>query len=247
MLTFDFSEFIKKAEAIEGAARQVKWLLAVSLTNTMKEARAAQVAEMERSFDRPTPYTLKALQVVPATKANLRSEIRFEDGLGNKGTPADKFLGPEVHGGKRRHKAAERQLIRFGFMKSDEYVVPGKGVKLDSNGNIRPAIFMEILSALGAATDAMQNRTATSIKRDKARKKPRLKTFFVVRGKGAPPGVYMRKGKQAVPILMFVKGVDYRPRYPFYEVGRRIIPQAMRRHFDAAVKRYVIDDIKRRK
>lgn len=242
MLKLDFSEFIKKAEAIEGAARQVKWLLAVSLTDAVKEARDAEIKEMERVFDRPTRYTLNAIRVEPATKTKLTATLHFKDGLGNKGTPADKYLGPEVHGGVRRHKAAERQLIRFGFMKSDEYVVPGKGVKLDSNGNIRPAIFMEILSALGAATDPMQNRTATSKRRNK-----KLKTYFVVRGKGAPPGVYMRKGKQAVPILMFVKGVDYRPRYPFYEVGRRIIPQAMRRHFDAAVKRYVIDDIKRRK
>ena len=240
MITFDFSDFEKLAKSLDNVERQMPFVLSYALNNAMKDAKAAEEKKMREVFDRPTTYTMTAIKIDWSSKTNLRATLRFKD-QSFKGTPADKFLAPEVYGGARHQKATERQLIRNGFMKPGEFIVPGQGVKLDAHGNIRGNVFTEILSGLGIATDAHQNRTKASKKRNK-----KLKPFFVLRGTKAANGVYMRKGRKAVPILIFVRSPSYKPRYPFYDVGRQVLRPAMQRHFDYAVEHYIIKDTKRR-
>ncbi|MCJ2054006.1 hypothetical protein [Methylobacterium sp. J-070] len=240
MLKLDASEFGLKAEAVGRAAKQVPFVAAFALTNAMKDAREAERETMRSVFDQPRPFTLNALMVRPATKQRLQAELGFKEGFGS--IPAWKYLGPQVQGGTRRHKRFEILLIRTGIMRSNEFAVPGRGCPLDSSGNISGAYITRLLSALGAQSDRMQN----TAKRPKRSNRKRNLDYFVLRGTKAPDGVYLREARAAVPILIFVKGMSYTKRFPYYEKGRTVIPAAYRKHFRAAWERFVVNDVRRK-
>ena len=238
MLTFDFSEVERAARSFEDAARQVPFVMSFALTNAMKDARTAEVETMGSVFDRPTRYTLNSLQVVPATKTNLRAELRPKE-FG--GRPAWKYLGPEIEGGPRRHKGFERALIARGLLRSNEYVVPSENLKLDANGNVPGSVITQILSALGASRDGHQNTTKKSAKR----KREYNRSYVVIRGRGQD-GIYIRQGRFRVLVMLFVGAPKYSPRFPFYERAREVVPAAFNKHFLLGWERFVLKDFKRR-
>ena len=241
MLVLDAHEFGIRAEAVGRAAKQVPFVTAFALTNAMKDAREAERETMRSVFDNPRPFTLNALQVRPATKQNLSAELGFKEGFGS--IPAWKYLGPQVQGGTRRHKRFEILLIRTGIMRSNEFAMPGRGCPLDGSGNVSGAYITRLLSALGAQSDRMQN----TVKRPKRSTRKRNLDYFVLRGTKAPDGVYLREGRSAVPILIFVKGVSYTKRFPYYEKGRTVVRSAFRRHYVAAFDRFVVNDVRRKR
>src|SRR3546814_8034127 len=51
-----------------------------------------------------------SLYVKPATKTRLYANVYFRE-FASKGTPAVKYLGPEVYGGKRRVKRSEERRV----------------------------------------------------------------------------------------------------------------------------------------
>ncbi len=240
MLKLDASELGLKAEVIGRAAKQVPFVAAFALTNAMKDGREGERETMRSVFDKPTPYTLNALQVRPATKQNLKAELGFKEGFG--GTPAWKYLGPSVAGGQRKRKRFEIALTRAGILRSNEFTVPGRGAQLDSYGNMNRGQIVRILSALGAASDAAQN----TIRRPKRSNRRRNLDYFVLRGTRAPDGVYLREGRTVLPILIFVKGMTYSKRFPYYEKARTVIPTAFRKHFRAGWERFVVNDVRRK-
>ena len=240
MLKLDASELGLKAEFIGRAAKQVPFVAAFALTNAMKDGREGERETMRSVFDKPTPYTLNALQVRPATKQNLKAELGFKEGFG--GTPAWKYLGPSVAGGQRKRKRFEIALTRAGILRSNEFTVPGRGAQLDSYGNMNRGQIVRILSALGAASDAAQN----TIRRPKRSNRRRNLDYFVLRGTRAPDGVYLREGRTVLPILIFVKGMTYSKRFPYYEKARTVIPTAFRKHFRAGWERFVVNDVRRK-
>lgn len=110
--------------------------------------RAEKVA-LARDIDNPTRSTLSSLFFNVATKAKPWARIYFKDSFGA-GIPADRYMQPAVHGGTRKHKRFEKALIARGLMKSNQFAIPRPDV-LDSNGNVKGAQVMRILSGLGAA------------------------------------------------------------------------------------------------
>lgn len=192
-------------------------VVAYALTKTGQDIKAAEIEVMQSVFDRPTRYTLNALKLKPASKADLKAIVDFKE-FG--GTPAWKYLGPQVEGGPRRKKAHERALERAGILRSDEFCVPGRGVALDAHGNMRGGLISKILSQLQASPDPMQNETA----RRKARRAKRGgASYFVLRNRTVPDGIYWRSAgaDRIMPVILFVREPHYRKRYPFYEVARR--------------------------
>jgi len=240
MLTLDAGEFGLKAEAVGKAAKQVPFATAFALTNAMKDAREAERDTMRSVFDRPTNFTLNALQVRPATKRDLRAELGFKEGFGS--IAAWKYLGPQVAGGPRKAKRFELALRAKGILRSSEYCVPGRGAQLDGSGNMNRGQIVRILSALGAASDAAQN----TVRRPKRSTRKRNLDYFVLRGTRAPDGIYLREGRAAVPILIFVRGMSYKKRFPYYEKAKTVIPIAFRKHFRAGWEHFVVNDIRRK-
>ncbi|MGA4815434.1 hypothetical protein ACPA9J_10245 [Pseudomonas aeruginosa] len=72
-------------------------------------------------FDRPTPYTLNSLRMVPARKDRLEARVWFKDEADG-AQPASVWIAPEVYGGPRRNKPAELQLRAKG-------ILPGRQVR----------------------------------------------------------------------------------------------------------------------
>jgi hypothetical protein len=215
------TEVIRRFERI--AKQEVPFGLAKCLTDTARVVKIEEVKEMERIFDRPTPFVKNALYLKPATKTNLSAEVGFKD-TGAK-EKALRIIGPHVYGGDREKKRSEQWL--------GEWYVPGKGARLNKYGNMSPGQVTQVLSVLGKLPDKYQNITARSRKKNK---KPR--DYFMLRSKkgGLIPGVYEKHGakrkgrpRKIRPIMIFIKQPAYRKVFPFHEIGmevarKRLVP-----------------------
>lgn len=212
---------------------QVPFATALALTRTAQDVKAAEVDEMRKVFDRPTPYALNSLFIKPATKSNLSAAVWVKDDV-SKGTPAEKFILPEVEGGERRHKHFELALIRAGLMPSDMYAVPGDRIELDRYGNISGPLIEQILSALGAA-DTVSGHMSNRTMRSRKRRGPRPEYFVGRPGNGKGPlGIWQRVGRGARPIIIFVKHPAYRPRFNFWAIAERVTEARFKPNFATA-------------
>lgn len=223
---------------------------------TVQAANATAFAVRERwadavprIFDRPTALTMKAPLYTKATKDKLAATIYIRDEA-FKGTPPAKYLEPEVTGGARRLKRFERALQARGILPSGWFAVPGRGAELDAFGNLSGKQLVQILSQLRAFGEQGYSANETADKRAKrnkreAKKGQRRSDYFAVptRRGGLAPGVYQRVhtgfGRGTVPILIFVRRVSYRARYPLFDIAKTIFdrrfPDNFRRELDQAV------------
>lgn len=207
-----------------------------ALNDAAMDGRNAERDEIARVFDRPVALTKTAVvfpKSMKATKDNLVATIGMLRDEARKGTPPAKYLAPEVLGGPRRPKAHELALRRAGLLAPGEYVVPARGARLNSFGNISGSLITEILSQLKAAegfAGYMMNETARSRKRAGAK---RTKRYFVPpRGHTLPRGVYERQGNRIRAVLMFVADQpDYRPRYAFGQAGEKAVLRTFEGHW----------------
>ena len=206
-----------RIEGEQGVARKLKQLYkqlpfaaAKALTLTAKAAQDEILRAMPRFIDRPTPYTLNSTYVKPATKDRLEAEVGFRDSS-PKGTPAFKYLTPEVYGGRRRVKRFELALRAIGVLPPGMFAMQGEGARIDAHGNMSPRQIEQILSALRASRDPYQNRPGG-----------RRTLYFAVRPGGRLwPGIYMRAGatgSAVLPVLIFAREPSYRSRFPFYSI-----------------------------
>lgn len=210
------------------SSSDVKFVTAYALTKTAQDIQSGERQVMSQVFDRPTPFTLNALFVKPATKTDLTAVVGFKDPGGS--VPAWRYLGPEVEGGARKKKSFERALERAGILRSDEYAVPGKGVKLDQYGNLPGSTFTQILSQIQASADPTQNMTDRSRKRAVGRAGGRYILLRPEAGDAssrvygrAAAGIYLRTGARSiVPVLVFVRAPTYSKRFQFYEVAQQV-------------------------
>lgn len=194
--------------------------------NHVANIAAKKVREaMQKVFDRPTPYTLNSVYVMPAKVVSTEAfaYIAIKD-WPDKGIAANKYLSPQIYGGGRNLKRSEEALMRKGFLPTGSLATaPGKGMKLNAHGNIPGSTMVSILSGLGAFNEAgyIANRTTKSAaKKEKSTKKPRQFAVFDPPGEGVL-GVYERYGtdKRKIKLLIaFVKMPDYKPRLHFHKI-----------------------------
>lgn len=197
--------------------------IAKALTFTGKAIQRELVAEMGRVFDRPTRWTLNSTYLKPATPQKLEALIKLKDEA-FKSLPAMRWLGPQVFGGGRDPKRSEQLLRAKGILRSDEFIVPGAGARLDAHGNMSRGQMQQILSRVGASRDPLQRAYG---KVSKARGQSYSETYFAVtapRGRLTRRGIYRRivfpgTGLSTVqPVLIFVKRPRYRRRLRFFEI-----------------------------
>lgn len=236
--------------------RQMRYATSVALNRTADLVRQAINAEMESRFDRPTPYTLRALRVRRADRENLAAHVDFKDaGSAGKGTSADRYLSPQVYGGPRSKKRAEKALEAAG-MSAGRYMVPGAGAELDSYGNVSRGQTVQMLSYLRAfgeqgyranSTDRSRKRLAKFGRTDQGFKKIGGVQYFVSRGKGSEAngrrqplaaGVWRKTGVHGVdvkPVFLFTDAPQYTPLLPFYEVAEEVFDRSFDGEYDTAL------------
>ena len=216
--------------------KQLPYAFALAATRTGQRVQNAARSALSQDLDDPTRTTLSSLFLKPATKAKPEARVWFKDSFFS-GIPADQYLRPQVHGGKRKHKRFEKALIARGLMKSSQYAIPRPDV-LDSNGNVKGSQVMRILSGLGAAeTVSGVQANATSSRRSKAKNNKR----FFVATIGKATGVWERKqsafGSGVKLWFLFVDSEPaYQVRYDFFRIAEDTMAKWYEFEFTSALE-----------
>ncbi len=198
---------------LDRIAKSVPKVAVEALNKTAFEVRDALKGHMRQAFDRPTPFTLNSLFVIKADERTMRAIVHLKDERATSGgIPANTYLAPQIEGGGRRHKRFEKALIAAGWMKSSQYAIPGRGVKLNQYGNVSQGLYTQVLSALRASPDPLQNETANSKARRKRRGGYRI---FPVQRNGSYIGVGRAKANSNQVEMLFFFG-----RQPVYKARR---------------------------
>lgn len=202
-------------------------------------------ARMTADFDRPTLFTINALNVTYATKNNLYSRVYFKDPT--RLSENQHYLYPNTYGVKRGFKKFEASLYAKGLMPAGYYAVPGKGVELDQYGNVPATVQMQILSWFQANARSGYNGNtsdATKIKRKKGtRKKYGFEYFSIKKSKTKIlPGIYKRTftpfGVSTSSMFIFVskENSGYQKVYKFHDEARDVFNQYFIISFDEQLK-----------
>ena len=223
------------------SARRMNAAAATALTRTAAKVRDDLRESMSSTLDRPTPYTLGALGMQGATASNLEAQVFLKDDRAGSGTPATKYLLPQVEGGKRSAKRFERALQLAGHLPSGWFVTPGEGARLDAYGNISKGQIIQVLSQLRITLTAGFTRNLSfDPKKQRAAVKKAGGRFFVIKPgtKGAAPGVYIRDLHQRTitPIFKFVQRAGYQKRFNFYAVANQVSEARLQQNIELAIK-----------
>jgi hypothetical protein len=187
-------------------------------------------AEMNKVFDRPTPWVINGPYVVPARDGDqfngTEARVAWRE-FGGKGVPAEKILNAQIEGGQRRLKKFERLI----GLPPNRVAVPGKWAPIDAYGNLSGPFIVQVLSDLRlfGETGYIANRVS---KRDAKRRpgaRPRAARFFIIRpgseDRQLPPGIYRNTrgtglygagsngGKAPLLVIAFVRAANYRARF----------------------------------
>jgi hypothetical protein len=205
--------------------KQLPFATVYAMTLTARDVRTEEVNVMKRVFDRPTPYTLNALAVKSATRKSLVASVEFKE-FG--GTPAKRFLNPEVHGGPRSQRSSEIQIAPL--LKGYSYLVPARGIALDAYGNVTGGTMRKILSQLKVSRNADANASGSA----RSKSKRKSQAFFVSK-KGRI--VFERTSSGIKPVLVGVRSPNYSKRFPFYETAGKVVEEKFAINFEVAFQR----------
>lgn len=241
MLRIDTKGFEALGEMLAHLREDLPKATAMTLTFMGQAAKKAAEDAIREKFHNPTPWIQKSIHLKTAQVADVDMSaivsIKYE---------SINALAHHIDGGKRRAKGVEKLLRTAGVLKgSHQYIVPGRGMKLDTFGNMPKGEVMKILSALKAQFDPINNsgRNVAAWKRNKDQSR-----YFVVNGlksivtrKRLHPGVYYRGGDGAQtyikPMLIFVKSPMYRSRWDFFQFTEDAAADAMEAGVDNAIDR----------
>lgn len=209
-----------------------------AINHTAFAARKVLQAEMTEVFDRPTPWTLKSLQVkkakVGSGKAIEDAAIYVSDYAASKDVAPEAWLKAEVYGGGRRTKRLEERLRYYGLLPPGHMVMPGKGARLDAYGNLSKGHMEQLLSGLGAA-EMVAGLTANASQAKRSLVKGHAKAFFVIRRGKTAIGIAERRGKRMEVVLVFIRRADYTRRFRFHEIVEKIANRYLLRNLDEAI------------
>jgi hypothetical protein len=230
----------------------LRFAAAKSLTQTAQAVRTATLLEMQRRFDRPTPYTMRALAVDPAKKDALVSAVFLRTDNPSKGTPWVKALGAEFVGGQRHWRRFEGAMLRTGIMPPGLAAVPGKGAKLDAYGNIPVSLITQLISYFGAFGEQGYRANMTTKRKGKLAQRGTTEqgfatingvVYYVSKGKGTwfgggswkhgryqhlPAGIWAKTGihgSRLLPIILFVRKPTYHRLIDLQAIGDHVAPR----------------------
>jgi hypothetical protein len=214
--------------------RQIRFAALQAVDRTVDKTRDRMYSEMHKAFDRPTPYTLRALRKKAPTWQTLQGEVGFKEPWAPR---AVKYLEPEVEGGPRKVKGFELAIQQRvttmnpqgqrGVYPVGTTFVPGRGARLNAYGNISPGQIQQILSGLQAQQDRYANETPASRKRAK-----RTGHYWATQR-----GIWFVSGQRMEMVLVATKTKpSYPVRYPFYSLAGRFADQTFPGEFEVALR-----------
>jgi hypothetical protein len=198
--------------AMRGAGRdQGPFIMASGLTNMARAVVKVETDTMQRVFDRPTPFTMRAVGFTPATKQKLQAQVFIKDAQA-------KYLEAQVDGGARHLKTfEERMTVTAGQL----VVVPGDQAPRNAYGNVSKAQLLKIIREGNTSGDARR--------------------YFYGRpkGSGLPAAIYARvnNNKQIVPLLVFASQAVYQKRFKFGEVAEQVVRAQWVEHLTSAFQK----------
>jgi hypothetical protein len=231
-------------------------IAAGAITTAALQSREAIRREVEPMVQGgATTWTKRGLIVRYARKNDLRAMVGYQYGGGNwedneftpkaGGIPAGRYMGLNARGGDRRPKASEMQLRRAGIIGKDQFITPGPGARLNTQGNVSGGQYQQMLSRVRAFTAAGSNQNAVR------GGSSRSVDYFVMRRDergytrgqlGAQPAfIAKRRGRGRrgfVPAFWIVDQPNYERRFPIQSVAmrefRRVFPAEFERRVQSA-------------
>lgn len=195
----DVREDIRVLTSQLGIIKQrVPVVAAKAINEILKTSAPAVIAEMQRVFDRPTPWTLKSYRVLKwAGPRSLYGDVGFKD---LKWGDASQFAGiagvylqPEIQGIPRGAKGLENALRGIGMIGPGEFLVPSRFMKLDRYGNVPRGEYNKIRANLRTSRVDPASHTPSHGARGGKKK---AEYFWHRRGGGS----YSRLGNQMTAI-----------------------------------------------
>lgn len=233
----DFRRTLNRAQR-----QQLPFAIMLAVNQTAEAATDHTKRAMRSRLDRPKNFTVNSVfawkaryrrgsRAAGLAAAPTEASVRFKDFAG-KGTPAWKYLTPQIRGGQRAAKRHEKALRLRGIIGPSSFVVPGPGEPLDAYGNMRGARLVRILSDLQAFSEGgyLANRTARSAGRGRSRSR-----FFKPQpGSSLSPGIWERMASGRIrPVLLEVtRAPQYAARFDFFQINERFV----RRHFPVSMR-----------
>ena len=232
---------------MEGQAKQIAYATMVALNKTAEQAKSEMLTEVDRTFDRPTPWTRNSLRIIYAKKGSLSAEVAFKDRATSASSRS--VLQPNVFGGKRHYKAMEARLLGLGLLPAGWNAVPGGAAQLDGFGNMSQAQVNQILNVMESYAAGGGSKTIDRLAKGNKKKGVYGFEYFVLPpgantpGKHLPPGIYQRVatgfGSSLKPVLIFVKQANYKTRFDFFAIGQRVVDRDLQRNFQEAIEQAI--------
>lgn len=252
----DVRKYLQKAGA---AVKDAAYFAAIDAANDSKDA---VLSEMRKTFDRPTPFILRALRLTNATggavgktvkqtnqfgqtkriaQTNFEVKLGFVDAYAtNRHDPVTDTIHPQVEGGARAAKPVELRLRRAGILSGNEFIAPASGATRNRYGNIPPGEFVRMLSDLRTFTERGFNANS--------KYKKRKTGHYFVAGGGGFRGIFRTTGggaaynsksvSNAKLVWLIVRGAPrYKKRLPFYRVAEDTYSSAYPSHFERTLKK----------
>lgn len=225
-------------------ANEIPTALRNATNDLARESIKIEQDEMRRVFDRPTPFILKGLRLkTKATKERPTAEVWFKDVYQSKISSGGRdfvlsTLTPHIPGFPtgRAQKGMERALIRRGYMRQGEHLVPSRTMALDRYGNVSGSTASKMLNDIGVFLGTPGFTSTT-----RASKVKYIWGEMRSRNGGTVRGIWLgsrfrRSGNSAALQMVVVgKSPTYRKRFDFAGVAKRWFRENANRHLVLAV------------
>lgn len=206
-------------EALALVQGEIPYATSVALNNVGKDVIAAQKLEMQKVFDRPTPYALNSLFQTYARKDNLETRTRIKSPDPSDTAQGERgYMGTQIFGGSRKDKGSEKTMRAAGLLPDGYQMVPGAGITLNQYGNVTGGRVAAILNNL-IGTGSWTNAAGT----------------FVVGEVGGTWGIWKVQRNKWSPQFIFVRDPSYQPRFDYHAVSEQEFLDRWKDEFAAAV------------
>ena len=229
MVTISVRTDIKDAtKYLHGVARKaIPIATAKALTFTAEKAQQEVTRLIPEVFSNPTPFTRNSIRKTTATVSRPEAAVLLKD----ISLARPHYLLPQIYGGRRPLKRAEKRL--------GGYWVPGKDAKRNQYGNLTQGTWSKILADVGRL--GLFTGDAANTKRKSLGGKKNIQ-YFMRRSEKTGRRIIYRvfAGKRIIPWLVEIGPPHYGVRLPFERIVRNVASQRFDGIFEKQLRRELV-------